>query len=62
LSKFLLWQAAEPSGRSEHKNPQIPESLEFGEGQVRVVVRVKWLIFKRGEGGEGNFLIAYSYL
>jgi hypothetical protein len=24
-----------------------------GEGQVRVMVRVKYLIFRRGEGGEG---------
>ena len=39
------------------KNPQIPESLEYGEGQVRVVVRVKFLILRRGEGGEGKFFM-----
>jgi hypothetical protein len=43
------------------KNPQIPESLEYGEGQVRVVVRVKCLILRYGEGGEGKFFsIAYK--
>ena len=42
---------------------RLPVNQNSGEGWVRVVVRVKWLIVRRGEGGEGKlFMIDKKYL